>query len=110
MCSQGLLGLLIGDGNLGGVWNVNTNMDLVRILLGVALIIGSMMAESVLRLILISFGSFYIAMFLVGIYSPSLLGFAPDYVGFSGQVMRIFLGIIALVLGFRLHKKHKRIN
>lgn len=89
---------------------MNTNMDLIRIFLGVVLITGSMLVERVLKFFLISFGIFYIAMFLLGIYSPSLLGFAPDYVGFSGQVLRVFLGIIALILGLRLHKKHKRID
>lgn len=103
LLAQGLLGLVIGDGNLGGVWNVNIGMDFLRIALGIFLISGSFAKKAILKVTLLFFGLFYVGMFFLGVISPSLIGLAPDYVGFSGQVLRIFLGSVAIFMAVRLH-------
>lgn len=94
----GIVGLLVGEGRIGGAININIVLDLARIVLGAWLIIAGMRSVGASRMALEVFGIVYLAFFVIGLFSPTLLGMLPSGLGWADQVIHLAGGILGLWL------------
>jgi hypothetical protein len=95
----GLLGLISGETQLGDSMNVDIALDIIRIALGAYLIYSSRKSLPAMRTALNVFGIAYLAMFVLGVISPSLFGIAPHQLGWMDQTLHLVGGAAGLLLG-----------
>jgi hypothetical protein len=98
----GLLGLLMGEGKLANIMNIDLGLDLVRIVLGVILLGTGFMSKQIAQAGLALFGLAYLGAFIMGMLSPTLFGIVPNGVGPADQMLHLLGGILALLLAVRL--------
>lgn len=94
----GMMGLLGGEGRMGDSMNINLMLDVVRIVLGSALIISGFGTRDSARTALMFFGIAYLGMFVAGLASPQLFGMTPDGLGWIDQTLHLVGGVLALAV------------
>jgi hypothetical protein len=108
----GVIGLFGGEGRImAGSMNVDIALDIIRIVLGGWLIIGSMRSVQAERTAMEVFGVAYLAFFILGLFTPTLFGLIPNGFGWLDQTIHLIGGIIGLWLvgalgttGTRIHR------
>ncbi|MFC7432073.1 MULTISPECIES: hypothetical protein [unclassified Agrococcus] len=94
----GVAGLSVEDGRLLGL-NVDTPLDVLRLVLGTTLLIAGLVLRSASRISLVLTGLLYLAMGAYAVIDPSFGGVLPT--GFDGLDVGFHLvaGALALVVG-----------
>lgn len=92
----GIVGLLAGEGKIGGAININLTLDLIRIVLGAWLIYAGMRSPEASKRALEVFGIVYLAFFVIGLFSWNMLGLLPSGLGWADQLLHLGGGILAL--------------
>lgn len=92
----GVVGLLAGEGRIGGAININVALDVIRIALGAWLVIAGMRSVNASKRALEVFGIAYLAFFVLGLFSPTILGMLPSGIGWADQLIHLAGGVLAL--------------
>jgi hypothetical protein len=92
----GVVGLLAGEGRIGGAININLALDLIRIVLGAWLVLAGLRSPEASKRALEVFGIVYLAFFVIGLFSWNMLGLLPSGIGWADQVIHLAGGILAL--------------
>jgi hypothetical protein len=108
----GVIGLFAGEGTImSGAMNVDITLDIIRVLLGGYLIYGSMRSLESEKMAMEVFGVAYLAIFILGLFTPTLFGLIPSGLGWFDQLLHIGGGILAMWLvgaigttGSRVHR------
>jgi len=97
----GVLGLVMGEQRLWGVMNINIALDLLRIVLGGALIYAATQSDASSRTWLGVFGVVYLGAFVLGLGAPTLFGMLPHGLGSLDQLLHLGGGILGVALAMR---------
>lgn len=98
----GVVGLALGDERLLGLLNVDTPLDVLRLVLGTMLLVAGLVLRSASRVLLGLTGVLYVAMGAWGALDPSFGGVLPT--GFNGADIGFHLVAGAAALGLALIK------
>ncbi len=98
----GIGGLLIGDGLLGGLLNIDVGEDIVHILTGgiLAYVGFGQSDENVARSVVGVLGVVYLLVGLLGFVVPFLFGLIPSGYTIADNLVHLALGGLGIAVGF----------
>ena len=97
----GIGGLLLGDGLLIGLLNIDVVEDLVHILTGgILLAVGFGRDENAARSVVGALGAVYLLVGLLGFVLPYLFGLIPSGYTVADNLVHLALGALALAVTF----------
>jgi len=100
----GVLGLLLGDGLLLGILNIDVVEDIVHILTGgiLAYVGFGQRDEGLARNVVGALGVIYLLVGVLGFIVPMLLGLIPHGYTIFDNLLHLALGILSLVVAYGL--------
>ena len=101
----GIGGLLLGDGSLFGVLNIDLTEDAVHLITGGAMAAAGFLARDlrVVRAVVGGLGVVYLLVGIVGIFEPMMFGLIPSgYETVLDNLIHLALGVLGIVFGFVL--------
>jgi hypothetical protein len=100
----GVLGLILGDGLLLGILNIDVVEDIVHILTGgILAYVGFGQAdEGLARNVVGALGVIYLLVGVLGFIVPMLFGLIPDGYTIFDNLLHLALGVLSLVIAFGL--------
>ncbi len=97
----GIGGLLLGDGLLIGLLNIDVVEDLVHILTGgILLAVGFGRDENAARSVVGALGAVYLLVGLLGFVLPYLFGLIPSGYTLADNLVHLALGAVALAVAY----------
>jgi len=100
----GVLGLILGEGLLLGILNMDITEDIVHILTGgILAYVGFGQAdEGLARNVVGALGVIYLLVGVIGFIVPMLFGLIPSGYSLFDDLLHLGLGILSLVIAFAL--------
>ncbi len=101
----GIGGLLLGDGSLYGVLNIDLSEDAIHLVTGGAMAAAGFFARDlrVVRNVVGGLGVVYLVVGVVGIFVPMLFGLIPSgYETVLDNLIHLTLGVLGILVGFVL--------
>jgi hypothetical protein len=100
----GVLGLILGDGLLLGILNIDVVEDIVHILTGgILAYVGFGQAdEGLARNVVGALGVIYLLVGVIGFILPMLFGLIPSGYTVFDDLLHLVLGVLSLVIAFGL--------
>ncbi len=98
----GIVGLLLGDGLLLGILNIDVVEDIVHILTGglLAYIGFGRLDLGAARSVVAAFGVVYLLVGILGFILPNLFGLIPSGYTVFDNLLHLVLGVLSLVIVF----------
>jgi hypothetical protein len=98
----GIVGLLLGDGLLLGILNIDVVEDIVHILTGglLAYVGFSRLDLGAARSVVAAFGVVYLLVGILGFILPNLFGLIPSGYTVFDNLLHLVLGVLSLVIVF----------
>ena len=105
----GVLGLILGDGHLGGLLNIDITEDLVHLLTGGLLAyVGLAQRDvSLARTVVGVVSVVYLLVGIIGFIDPRLFGLVPSGYLISDNIVHLALGIIGIVVAWLLPRDNR---
>jgi hypothetical protein len=100
----GVLGLILGDGLLLGILNIDVVEDIVHILTGgILAYVGFGQADlGLTRNVVGALGVIYLLVGVIGFILPMLFGLIPSGYTVFDDLLHLLLGVLSLVIAFGL--------
>jgi hypothetical protein len=98
----GIVGLLLGDGLLLGILNIDVVEDIVHILTGglLAYVGFGRLDLGAARSVVAAFGVVYLLVGILGFILPNLFGLIPSGYTVFDNLLHLVLGVLSLVIVF----------
>jgi hypothetical protein len=98
----GIVGLLLGDGLLLGILNIDVVEDIVHILTGglLAYVGFGRLDFGAARSVVAAFGVVYLLVGILGFILPNLFGLIPSGYTVFDNLLHLVLGVLSLVIVF----------
>jgi hypothetical protein len=98
----GIVGLLLGDGILLGILNIDVVEDIVHILTGglLAYVGFGRLDLGAARSVVAAFGVVYLLVGILGFILPNLFGLIPSGYTVFDNLLHLVLGVLSLVIVF----------
>ena len=98
----GIVGLLLGDGLLLGILNIDVVEDIVHILTGglLAYVGFSRLDLGAARSVVAAFGVVYLLVGILGFILPNVFGLIPSAYTVFDNLLHLVLGVLSLVIVF----------
>lgn len=98
----GIVGLLLGDGLLLGILNIDVVEDIVHILTGglLAYVGFGQLDLGAARSVVAAFGVVYLLVGILGFILPNLFGLIPSGYTVFDNLLHLVLGVLSLVIVF----------
>jgi hypothetical protein len=103
----GLGGLLLGEGHLGGILNIDLTEDIVH-LLSAALLLYAAFGQrdaGITRTIMGVLGVLYLGVAVLGMLDARLFGLVPNGLTMWDHVVHFIFGILFVVMGFVMGRR-----
>jgi Domain of unknown function (DUF4383) len=98
----GVLGLILGEGQLGGQINIDIVEDFIHIVTGALLVYAAFgrIGAGQARSLAIGVGIFYLLVALLGFADPSLFGLLPTGYTVADNLIHLVIGLVLVAIGY----------
>ena len=106
----GLVGLVLGDEDLLGLFNIDIVEDIVHLLTGglLAYVGFARVDRQLVRTVVGGLGVVYLLVGLLGFVAPTLFGLLPHDYSIYDNLLHLALGVLGIGIGFFLERETPR--
>jgi hypothetical protein len=100
----GVLGLILGEGHLGGFLNIDIAEDIIHIATGALMAyVGFAQRDNALAKMVVGvLGAIYLLVGILGFFSATLFGIVPNGYTTADNIVHLLLGVLGLIVAYAL--------